>query len=669
MVYQDKVMSNTSLEAIIATNNRVKGELSSLISGEKATSSKKDLSLPNIPLKNPDVILTPNEVNLRHGTGVIVRNIFADSDNILSIRFHNYYDAKQDFGDVNFYFCIDGLSRAETFTKLSELFRGVYPKRILCVVFSPQEVLAAIALKEIFNVPLCTYIMDDNNLYTSGENTIPHNLMEELLEKSSLRLAISPELRVAYEQRYGVKFWLLPPIIAPNLITEEIPNIATQTTSEKKGILIGNIWSQQYLDYLREAVRDSNIKIDWYFNNYYNPAWLTIDQEELAQEGIFVHPPLPESDLRQTLRQYKFAMIPSGKLDTTDNIQNIARLSLPTRIPFILATSNTPFLVLGSKSTAAARFVTRFEVGMVCDYDSKAVEEAVNFLDSPETQQTMRQKAVSLAKNFSSEGIAQWLWDSLEKGEPSDDKFENLMPLLPTDFAYYVEGNAPKSIWRDFVPVYQSLKRLKQQGFNPDFVIDVGASTGIWSDTVNYVFPNARYILIDPLFSKYDASAIDYYVKSHDNFEMIEAMVSNNSGQGTIEVTEDLYNSSIYGVSNAEIVETVTSDIITLDQLLEEKSLTGRGLLKLDVQFAEHLAIEGGHKLLESVDVCIMELSLWKTGEDTKSLVEMIDIMAKLDFRFYDEVGYWRMPRTGTLFQKDIVFVKNPLYLEPGQLL
>ena len=664
-------MPNPSLEAIIATNNIVREELTSLITGETTTTTtpNKDSSLPNIPLDNPDVILTPNEVNLRHGTGVIVRNIFSDSDNILSIRFHDYYDGKQDFGDVNFCFCIDGLSRSETFTKLGELFQGIHPRRILCVVYSPQEVIAAIALKEIFNVPLCTYIMDDNNLYTSDENTIPQPLMEELLQKSSLRLAISPELQIAYEQRYGLKFWLLPPTIAPNLITEEIPNIATEITSEKKGILIGNIWSQQYLDYLREAVRGNDIKIDWYFNNYYNPSWLTIDKEELAQEGIFVHPPLAESDLRQTLKQYKFAVIPSGKLDTTDNIQNIARLSLPTRIPFIVSTSNTPLLVLGSKSTAAARFVTRFEVGRVCDYDAQAVEEAVNFLDSPETQKTMRQKAVSVAKNFSSQGIAQWLWDSLEKGEPSDDKFEKLMPLLPTDFAYYVEGPAPKSIWRDFVPVYQSLKRLKQQGFKPDFVIDVGASTGIWSDTVNYVFPDAKYILIDPLFSKYDSSAIDYYIKGHDNFEMIEAMVSNQTGQGTIEVTEDLYNSSAYDVSNAEVVETVTSEIITLDQLLEEKSLTGKGLLKLDVQFAEHLAIEGGHKLLENVDVCIIELSLWKTREDTKSLVEMIDIMAELGFRFYDEVGYWRMPRTGTLFQKDILFVKNPLYLEPEQLI
>ena len=69
-------MSNPSLEAIISKNNLIRDELSSLISGQ-TTTTQKDPSLPDIPLKNPDVILTPNEVNLRHGTGVIVRNIFS----------------------------------------------------------------------------------------------------------------------------------------------------------------------------------------------------------------------------------------------------------------------------------------------------------------------------------------------------------------------------------------------------------------------------------------------------------------------------------------------------------------------------------------------------------------------------------------------------------------
>jgi len=658
----------TNLNTIISKNVQARNTLGLLVPELQDAQSQNNSYVLEGNLNNPDVILTPNEVNLRHGTGVIIRNIFHQSSNILSLRFHNHYDGEQDFGDLSLCLSLDNCSRSDVFRELIKLFNGSHPKRILCVVYSSQEVMAAIALKDIFNVPLCTYIMDDNNLFTSGENTIDYGLMEELLQKSSLRLAISPELRIAYEKQYGLKFWLLPPVIAPHLITNTLNPTPGGGDTITRGILVGNIWNQQYLDFLRQTVRGTGIIIDWYCNNYHNPSWLTINKEELAQEGILMHPPLPESDLSETLKNYKFAVIPSGKLDDNDQIQNIARLSLPTRIPFTLSTSNTPFLVLGSKSTAAARFVQRFGVGMVCDYEPSAFQKTVDILVSPPQQAIMRQNAVSIAQKFSSKGIAQWLWESLEAGQPVDREFERLMPLQPEDFAYYIDPPPPSDVWRDFIPVYQSLNRLKEQGFDPNFVIDVGASTGIWSDVVSKVFNQARFILIDPLFSKYDSGAIDYYINRHDNFEIVESMVSNRPGIGSVSVTDDLYNSSMCGVGNAEVIEIISSEIITLDLLLEQKALQGQGLLKLDVQFAEHLAIEGGLNLLKIIDVCVIEISLWKTNEDTKSLIEMLAIMSDLGFRFYDDAGYWRLPQTGTLFQKDIVFVKKNLYLEPGQI-
>jgi hypothetical protein len=112
----------------------------------------------------------------------------------------------------------------------------------------------------------------------------------------------------------------------------------------------------------------------------------------------------------------------------------------------------------------------------------------------------------------------------------------------------------------------------------------------------------------------------------------------------------------------------VTVDVITLDSLAQEKAITGRGLLKLDVQFAEHLVIEGAKQFLSQVDVCIIELSLWKYQEETKTLTEMLEVMTQLGFRYYDEVGEWRLPSDGTLFQKDILFVRKNLFLVEGQI-
>jgi FkbM family methyltransferase len=614
-----------------------------------------------------DVVITPNEVNRRHGTGTILINIFTEHQNIFSLRCADHYNGEHQFGLLNKCLSIAKQSRAEIFTEMLSIFHNITPRRILCVPFHPEELYAAIAIKELFNVPLCTYIMDDNNLYTQGNQPISLELMQETLEKSDMRLAISPELRRAYEQQYGLKFWLLPPMVAKELVKIHNP-LDGEAKRDNQGILVGNIWSQKYLDIFRETVRKTGVSIDWYCNNYDNPRWLTFDKEELKSDGITIYPPLQETELAEKLKNYSFAVIPSGKLDESDNIQNIARLSLPSRIPFILASSQTPFIILGNPETAAARFVQRFEVGLVSDYHAPDFQEVVKQISLPEVQKKLRQNAANIAELFSAQGIDQWIWKSLEQGQPTDLKFDNLMPYSANEVVYYLEPPAPADIWRDFIPPYQALRRLKDKGFQPNFVIDVGASTGIWSDAINRIYPQSRFILIDPLISRYDKLARKYFIDLHDNFEAVEALVSNQTGQQTMKVSADLYNSSIYEVKTSQLTETVTVDVITLDSLAQEKAITGRGLLKLDVQFAEHLVIEGSKQFLAQVDVCIIELSLWKYQEETKTITEMIGIMTELGFRYYDEVGEWRLPSDGTLFQKDILFVRKNLFLVEGQI-
>ncbi|MGV2388314.1 MAG UNVERIFIED_CONTAM: hypothetical protein LVR29_08315 [Microcystis novacekii LVE1205-3] len=47
-------------------------------------------------------------------------------------------------------------SRAEIFTEMLSVFQGITPQRVICVPFHPEELYAAIAIKELFDVPLCT---------------------------------------------------------------------------------------------------------------------------------------------------------------------------------------------------------------------------------------------------------------------------------------------------------------------------------------------------------------------------------------------------------------------------------------------------------------------------------------------------------------------------------
>ena len=384
-----------------------------------------------------DVIITHNEVNEKHGVGVLTRKIFAKHPNIISVRSQNHFDGEQQFGETRLLLSYSNRSRPDVFRRVAEEFEGRQIRRIVCIPFYTDDVLSAIALKEIFRVPLCTYVMDDQNVYS---DSIPDHLLDELLAKSALRLAISGEMRAAYEGKYGHKFWLLPPVVSRHLI-EVKPGQPKGFYPRNRGIIVGNIWGQRWLELLRKTIKDSGIEVDWYCNSDF--SWHSFDRDKLAREGINAHSALPEEELAPLLRKYSFVVLPSGTLDETDDRRAIAQLSLPSKVPFILATSNTPIVVVGNKKTAAARFVMRCQIGTVAEYETGSFSRAVSHVTSPEIQSAMRQRAAAMAGAFSVEGIADWLWQSLKQGRPCDERFERLMPFreqVTADFAVEREG-------------------------------------------------------------------------------------------------------------------------------------------------------------------------------------------------------------------------------------
>jgi hypothetical protein len=250
--------------------------------------------------------------------------------------------------------------------------------------------------------------------------------MREALEKANLRLAISPEMRDAYEKKFRLRFWLRPPVVTPESVSS-VPRLASnETLSKRRGIVVGSLWSAQALNRLAATVRDASLQVDWFGNA--NAPWLQCDINELAAKGVIVRGFLPESELARKIQDYAFALVPSGTLEADDVRIDIARYSLPTRMPFLLAVGNIPTIVLGSRETAAARFVERFGLGDVVAYSGTDLRMAVGKLCSPTIQSDIRKRAAELAGHFSARGVGQWILDAIDAGQPGDERIERLMP-------------------------------------------------------------------------------------------------------------------------------------------------------------------------------------------------------------------------------------------------
>ncbi|HTP52997.1 MAG TPA: hypothetical protein VMK42_20070 [Anaeromyxobacteraceae bacterium] len=368
-----------------------------------------------------DAVVTHIEVNEKHGVGALLQTLFGSGEGMAVVRSDNHFGGKQAFGERCLRLIHGEAPRPAVYATVLRALGGMNVRRILCCPYYVDDVRSAIALRDVSGAPLCTWIMDDRNVCEDG---IPDELLAELLAKSSLRLGISPELRDAYRAKFGVPFWLGPPVVPAHLVLETV----APELPGGEGAIVGNIWGRRWLDHLRRAVRGAGLKLDWYSPSGFQTAWCRYSVDEVAADGIRACGALEEAEYVKRLRRAPYVVVPSGLLDDAEDRRAIARLSLPSRIPYVLATAQAPVIVVGHPETAAAHFVVRTGTGVAVPYEAEPLRRAVEEVCRPETQRAMRSRAARLASVLSARGAVDWLWRSVEAGEPVDRRFEELVP-------------------------------------------------------------------------------------------------------------------------------------------------------------------------------------------------------------------------------------------------
>jgi FkbM family methyltransferase len=604
-------------------------------------------------LQDATLLISAAEVSRSHGTGILLYLMLRGQPSLINVRSRNYYKDNL-IGAPQLRYPNELLDRSRIYFHLSRFLKGTTISEIVCVPFYPDDLRTAVAAADITAAPMALYIMDDQNLHADG---IPDPLIKEAIQKSAVCFAISEPLRAGYEKKYGRKFWLLPPVAPDEFFagSELIP----ANNNPPRGVLIGNIWEQSYLDNLRKTVRDSGLKIDWYGND--GKPRLKYDDVELEKDGIKRFSPLEDEPLVRTLRKYDYTVIPTSILDGKGEKDWLARGSLPSRLIYTLSTALLPTVVLGDPGTAAAKFVRGKDLGTNCEYSGKAFVEAVQRVVNPKWSSAFRNRARDLIPVFRSSTLLDWLRLSIATRRAADDRFEKAFESLRDPLAPYIPPDSPADAPLEFLPFIDILDRIAARGYRPDFVVDVGASTGCWSKLAKRFFPDARYWLVDPLIEEYkriDSSTFS----ANPTFNVVASAISDHQGSLKLNVSDDLYGSTLMDASmvpDNRGFQTITVPVTTLDELARAHSIAGHGILKIDVQFAEHLVLSGARELLPRADFIFIELSLKKFSPEFKTFDEILRDLTECGFRYYDHAGGWRDPVTGELLQQDAVFIRG----------
>jgi FkbM family methyltransferase len=260
--------------------------------------------------------------------------------------------------------------------------------------------------------------------------------------------------------------------------------------------------------------------------------------------------------------------------------------------------------------------------------------------------------------------ILGWILDSLKEGFPPQNYLNGIG--ISADLARtvpYVDPSAPASIHWSMHAYFQALHRLWQSGYRPDFILDVGASTGFWSHVASHIFPQSQFYLIEPLLEQYQRRDKAIY-SMHPEFVTIAAAAGNRPGEAELNVSPDLYSSSLLDGAEGSPDrhwKKVRVPIRTLDEISSTLAIDGRGALKIDVQLAEHLVLDGATRFLKQIDVICVELSLNRFAPSAKTLFEMMTKLHELGFQYFDTAGAWRHSQSGRMIQQDTVFMRASL--------
>jgi FkbM family methyltransferase len=199
-----------------------------------------------------------------------------------------------------------------------------------------------------------------------------------------------------------------------------------------------------------------------------------------------------------------------------------------------------------------------------------------------------------------------------------------------------------------------ALEQLRRQGVRPATVIDVGAAQGDWSMACHSVFPDASYILIEPLAEF--AEALRRTTATFGAASTVEAAAGSRSARTTIHVHKDMFGSSLMSEGDDELDGAPREvQLVTVDELIAESR--SPFLLKIDVQGSELDVLAGASNVLEQAQAVILEVSLFPFFRGGHVFSEVIASLDDRGFAVYDVIEPAYRLLDGALGQLDVVFV------------
>lgn len=204
------------------------------------------------------------------------------------------------------------------------------------------------------------------------------------------------------------------------------------------------------------------------------------------------------------------------------------------------------------------------------------------------------------------------------------------------------------------------LENIRENGFSPVAIIDVGANVGDWSRTASSVFASSRILMFDGDPDN-EPALLNTVGEIGSRSEYFLGLLGPEKKGAVTFCKPDIgtTGSSVLPELTSFAKEAITLPMDTLDSLTDGADLRAPLLLKLDVQGFELKVLKGGERTLGLSEVVIMEVSPLPYNDGAPLFAEVVAFMNEKGFVAFDLCGQLGRESDYALFQTDVVFVRR----------
>jgi FkbM family methyltransferase len=210
--------------------------------------------------------------------------------------------------------------------------------------------------------------------------------------------------------------------------------------------------------------------------------------------------------------------------------------------------------------------------------------------------------------------------------------------------------------------ISNALNLLKQKGFNPKHIIDIGANHGTWAREVFKIFPNSNYTLIEPQ-SWLSKSFND--LLQNKNFIFLPVGVGKENGTFMFTLV-DRDDSCNFIMTEDEATKQgfrqIPIEVKTVNEIIKNSKYGIPDLLKIDAEGLDLEVLEGAKDVLGISEVVLLEASV-VNPHFKNDLNTVIRYMDEKGYVLFDITDLNRPFENKVLWLVELLFIKKSGYL------